>query len=517
MYYSNDPTFSNFRPVQHIHESRAHKNMVANLQNNKPYVYGLFNGQNTSINRDLKFKNDNRSLRVFNQNKLISEVHSVSNNENKKQTQKLSKNENLSVKILNENALNSSKIPFITNKNNYSNEELLDLELSNLQNPNYDRPYNNYPTMKSFKKFNFNSQTIKLNEIKNRHGQIFNPPIKKIVNPYSSESSFTEKYLRNLKSFLFTVFTYQTVSEDDIHLLSCGEKKILSNLINGKDYCLKENVIDNLYLKNNDYSLWHRFFKKKRKEENLKYGLKLIFKNMQNTFLKQNEINLSPNPLDGQILFYIYYFGELEFSMNCSQIQEAVDNGLITKNKIWKKLAKYVLPEMGLQSTFSCVKSINKHYLQNICKSKKFVSQAFHLLLDSIIFMSYCWNNDWENELYLKHLPLEEIGIQFLKTISNTNKKEILKLFKEWENQVIIKETYVDVGCSMSIKKSFEIIKMNAKRKNLKFPWTFKEIQNSLIECFLVLSEFINHNTSSPGRFLDFNFINNKILPMKIK
>jgi hypothetical protein len=464
---------------------------------NRPNLY-----PDTSINAELKLKNEINYLTINQENEMFNETKSLSNAPNHETLRILSKNENLSLILEKENALNLVLDKKWRSKKLLSNEDLLDMELTKFPRAAPSLPYKIYPTMKSLMKNSLKPSIFNLNEFKNRPESYFKPFDDSNMNSYLTNSSFTQTYMKNLKSFLYNVFTYQSVSLDDIHSMSPGEKKILCNLINGKDYCLKQKLIDNLYLKNSDFSVWQNFYKLKRKEENLKYSLKLIFKNMQNSFAEINGSNLGSNSLDSQMYFYIYYFGHLEFSMNSFQLIETVNKGLIPKNKIWKKLGKYILPEMGIQSSFSIVKSISKRYLHTICKSKKFLEHTLPLILDSIIFMSYCWNENWEclNQSS-DYLTLEKIGIKFLKTIGSTNKKEILKLFKEWENQVIAKETYIDVGCSKSIKKSFEVIKSNAKRKNLKFPWSFKEIHCALIECFLVLSEYVNADKNFEGKF----------------
>lgn len=325
---------------------------------------------------------------------------------------------------------------------------------------------------------------------------------------FAKNSSFTEKYLAQLRRLLETIFDYRDVGVEDIEALNSGEKAVLRILLLAKNYEPKAQLVDNLYLKNERFDVWGRFHKAKRKEENLKYGFKLILKHLQATFREANSAKISNkfiNQLDNSLMFYMFYFGHLEFGCGFEPLVEMVNDGLLARNKLWATLGKYILPEMGLQSSFSSVKSINKNFLINISRSAKFRNSALSLLLDSVIFLGYCRDGRDRLEGVCPSLTNgERIGSHFLKTISKTNAKEIKRLFKEWENQVFIRRTYIDIGCPKSIQASLEVIKKNASRKNLKFPWTFFEVRMALIECFLTLLSFSGSASEAQGRIPGF-------------
>jgi hypothetical protein len=190
------------------------------------------------------------------------------------------------------------------------------------------------------------------------------------------------------------------------------------------------------------------------------------------------------------MMFYVYYFGHLEFEDCYLSISSQIQKGEISRKVVWDKLGKYVLPEMGFQSGYSKVKSINKTFLKQICNSDKFVKLIVSILLQSLLFMGSYWKCDWTpNCNYFSNKRKDNIGSKLLSISQKTNTKEIMKLFKELENQIISKSTYVDVECEKSFKNSFDLIKTHVKRKNLKMPWTFMEIENSLIECLIVIIE----------------------------
>lgn len=349
-----------------------------------------------------------------------------------------------------------------------------------------------FPTMHSLNKLFPDSKLINFNLAEAARPIFFDPAKNELRISFLNESSFTRKYLARLQKFLANVFTYQPVCTEDLHCLSPGEKKVLCNVINGKDYHFKGLLVESLYSARPDVAVWNNFYKSKRKEEHLKYGLKILLKHLQSRMIRRREgtgAGGNADSLSSQLRFYVHYFGQLKFSMNTEQLAETIDNRLVSQYSIWIKLAEFILPEMGQQSNYSSVKSINQTYLRSICRSSLFVKDALSALLDSAIFMGYCRDQTWEARSD-QFIPMETIGVEFLKTVGATNKNQIKKLFKEWENQLVRQESYVDTACPTSIKRSFEIIKSSAKRKNLKFPWTFTEMHNSLVECFLALLPF---------------------------
>lgn len=360
------------------------------------------------------------------------------------------------------------------------------------------------PTINSFKKFQPDKELINFNATEGIRQEFSDPAKSKFDHPFLANSSFTDKYLGNMRTFLFTVFTYQPICVDDIQSLSPGEKKILTNIINGKDYVFKRRLAESLYSPRPELSLWDNFYKTKRKEEHLKYGLKILFRHLQSQIAQLRPASSRPDwadPLSTQLHFYVHYFGHLKFSMNMDQLIEIIDNRFVTRKKIWNNLSEFILPEMGFQSNFSSVRSINQTYLRSICSSSRFVRVALPALLDSAIFMGYCRDQAWEQRP-IQEGPMEAVGVKFLKTVGKTNKSQINKLFKEWENQLIRKETFVDTGSPLSIKRSFEVIKAGAKRKNLKFPWTFTEMHNALIESLLALLPFTHPKIAKDGEVL---------------
>jgi hypothetical protein len=190
------------------------------------------------------------------------------------------------------------------------------------------------------------------------------------------------------------------------------------------------------------------------------------------------------------LYFYLFHFGHLEFDSMFETIINNFETGKTTKACLWKKLSKYVFPEIGSQIKQSTVRSINKKFLKEISNSREFIFEMFLGALDLLLFFGYCWNLSWTgrgkggNSLN----EIDQKGIQMLKRIGHVNRNEINKLFSEWAN-LIKKQNNLK-----SEAENMEIIVSSIQRSNFKFPWSFKEIQDGMIYTFLSIVENINFN-----------------------
>ena len=148
---------------------------------------------------------------------------------------------------------------------------------------------------------------------------------------------------------------------------------------------------------------------------------------------------------------------------------------------------------MGAQSTYSKVKSISKEYLIKFVKSEFLRKKVWKILINITLFLSYCLNYNWENHsINFKFNNLDQCGIKMLKVVGKTNKVEINKLFSEWDNR--INNPYTRK--SEKIKKNpMKIIKKAIRRKNFKFPWSFREIHTSFFETFISFLEILKFNS----------------------
>ena len=310
-------------------------------------------------------------------------------------------------------------------------------------------------------------------------------------------TSFTGKYLKNLKEFLKKLYSYQPIDREDVESLNPGQKMVLKILIKSKNFLLKHPIMDNLYLKTSNFQIWQQIHRRKSKSENLKFALDSIFEHLQQIF-QSTQINLSnkrasrySNMIDAEIYFFIHFFGHLEFKMNDHQLKEAFEEKLIPRNKLWKKFEKYGLKGISNKACYHRKHTKLQNYFKTLTRSQIFVQFVLKFLADCITFMGYCLNNDWDD--YQPNMPgafLEQIGINFLKTLAKKNRIQVNGLFRNWENQLINKNSYIGLDCGSSIRDAMKVIKECVKRKNLKLPWTFIEVRNSLVDCFI---NFILH------------------------
>lgn len=311
-----------------------------------------------------------------------------------------------------------------------------------------------------------------------------------------SESFSTNKMLSELKKFLGIIFSYQPILRQDLMLLRRNERSILIHILESKKYNDSARLVQNLKQNSFTHEIWNRFFKVRRKEENLKYSFKLIIKYLQNQFLLSNEELLNNfSPENAKLIFYLYYFYELQTGESLASLLNAIYsqkqniwNRKLARN--WKTIDKYILPEMGTQSSFSKVRSISKEFMISFVRSKQ-ISEIFtDMLVKITLFLCYAISKDWKDPKEFKfETKMNKLGREILKIINKTNSIEINKLFSEWDNKINLEE-----GVSKkNTRKGFyvDVIKRGIKRKNFKFPWTFKEVQNSFIETLFSYLEIL--------------------------
>jgi len=318
------------------------------------------------------------------------------------------------------------------------------------------------------------------------------------------------KSLFNLKNLLKRVFSYWTIPNEKIEILNDEETKILINIIESKNYFQKDALIKGISKRQLDPKLWIQFSKTKRKEEYIKYGFKLLVKHLMQSF-KDQVFNINLDSIlkvsNKQLFFYIFYFGHLEFDLMFEQIIEDIKRGRVTENALWKKLSKYVFPEIGSQIKLPIVRSINKKFLKEISNSRDFINELLHDSLNLLLFFGYCWSVSWKSKEKNEYSEMDKYGIQILKKIGRVNRNEINKLFAEWGNLVQKKAGQNGKMTNM------EVVIENIKRSNFKFPWSFMEIQEGIINTFISIVENINFDfLSDESKSKIKSFLNNRTL-----
>lgn len=302
--------------------------------------------------------------------------------------------------------------------------------------------------------------------------------------------------LANLLSFLVSLFTYERRSPD-FSKLSESECEVLINVVRIKNYVCKEKLIETLSgARRLDRDLWIRLKKERRKEEHLKYGFKMIFKQMQCHFLRDlfaRNPNFESASADGdqKLFFYLQHFGRVSFNRDPRSLFEDLHSGKLTKTRAWKKLTKFVLPEMGVSGDLCGVKTINREFIKNVSQLRPFALEFLDRTIDVQLFLGYCWSADWNVMLGRRRLGRRDaIGIDILRKVGRVNRKEIKKLFSEWAN--LISRANLKRTRAKPELDHFELIKNSIRRSNFKFPWTFVEVWEASVETFLSFVEFVN-------------------------
>ena len=291
-----------------------------------------------------------------------------------------------------------------------------------------------------------------------------------------------KREFKNLKVFLERIFSYEKVHAENLQVMTPNEKSVLFYILKKKKYQIfksaKETTNFNFFKKID----WNKFFKVRRKEEYIKYSLKLIIKAMQFEYFSLHKQLYSRFNIEKmKLLFYLSYFYETKTGKNFNTLMlKVANNEVILNSTYWKLMESYILPEMGTQSSFSNIKSISKEALYVFSRSKRFSKRLVDYIIDINTFMSYSIYHDWSTcESLGDFNEIEKKGIIILRGIIKTNKIEINKLFSEWNNKIVdfkVKNKHQENENSVSI------IKRTINRKNFKFPWAYLEVQRSFIE-----------------------------------
>ena len=357
---------------------------------------------------------------------------------------------------------------------------------------------NNFKRIKSQRISKHSLLKIKVQDLKkmkqkiNQSDQILKFKTKKKTGFKMATRIDINESLKNLKVFLKKVFSFGTIRQNDLELLNDMERDLLVKIINVKQYLNKIELLK--LIKNNEENqlVWSQFSKEKRKEENIKYGFKLIVKNLMRPLyqrLFKMTKSITPNNSNLQLYFYLFYFGHLEFNCTFEEIIKKVDFGTLKDEDVWEKLKKYVFPEVTPNIKNPTVRTINKQFLREISNSRDFVKELFEGSIDLLLFFSYCWKTPWKQLPKSEYCNMDQRGIKVMKNMGDINKNELNKLFSEWSN-LIKKKSNGNVDTD-----PIKIIYDNIRRTNFKFPWSFKEVQKGMIYTFLTLIEhsFFNY------------------------
>ena len=314
--------------------------------------------------------------------------------------------------------------------------------------------------------------------------------LKKCKQAEADDAQWTETNLKNLKSFLVKLFTYKRIFEQDVRNMSGDERQILTNIIFTKNYFYKENLIKALAGDSKDPRIWIRFYKNKRKEEYNKYGFKLLIKILLRRFRRDVLSVLGDSILehvDFNLLFYLFHFGHLEFEEPFEAIIASVREGRLEHKALWKRLRKYVFPEIGFHVQNCETKSISKKFLKRVFRARNFAEDLLQILVNLMLFLGYCWETRWSEVARQSYSAMDSQGISLLRDIGGVNTSEIKKLFTEWNNLVSRR-----VHLKYADERKFGIIRKSVKRINFKFPWSFREVHESVVHTFLSLAENVN-------------------------
>ena len=308
----------------------------------------------------------------------------------------------------------------------------------------------------------------------------------------SGQFKSTEVVLKTLKAFLVKLFQYEPIHSEDLQLLRPHETSILAHILESKRYHRWPDLVRTLRLGSSQQGLWRAFGKIRRKEENLKYGFKLVLKLLQARFSRAHGRALARfDPETRNLVFYLFHFYEQAtgnpFRPVWAQLH-ARKNPNCHLKRLWRSVQDFILPEMGAQSRYSRVKSISKEFMARYAESPSLSWVFLDLLADVAFFMCFTVpaSSEWPSapEVFSR---MHAQGQAVMRLIRRTNAVEIRKLFAEWDNRLRSHQPD-DSGLSGTMQLT-RVVKRGIGRKNFKFPWTLREVQVSFVDSLLAYLE----------------------------
>lgn len=288
-----------------------------------------------------------------------------------------------------------------------------------------------------------------------------------------------------LSELFSLLFSYQPLLCQDFARLRAHEKSLFIFILSSKTYHSCSEMADLIRGRSRDVSTCLRFRRKRRKEENLKFGFRMAIQIMREAFNKQNPDLVKRFGSDNiELVFYLFHFSSLKSESSFAQIASSLEQTKPFSNSnsrpFWALIRSFIFPEIVSKCAFSSTKSISKKFLLHVTRSGSFIDQIMHLFVDVTFFLCFCLSHDWsQHSRGAFECRMVRVGLQVLRALTRQNQKDLRRTFSEWSSKVD----------SMS---NLNQIKKSVRRKNFSLPWTFIEVHCSFLDAMLSLVEVFN-------------------------
>lgn len=314
----------------------------------------------------------------------------------------------------------------------------------------------------------------------------------------------------NMRKFFHKMFLFESTNLPDPSAFNSLELSVLKEIFNTKKYF--SSLGTRFVFKSEDLTKNSNFtpkiFRYKRKEENIKYGFRVvwhsIFPHFQEFILQKNWSEFLTPEIDQKALFYLAFFSQTEFDLPPNDAYAKFFRDKNFRKLAANKLRKYYFPEMNKINSQAKSKTLNKKLFNLLSHSLSFLEILNKSITSFLVYLG-------DPRFYSRDLSLfrqqpegnSRMEVRLMNVCVETNHREITKMFSEWDNltrQVQIKslgkkknnwkegksgESEEEVSDSMM----FELISKNVHKLNFKFPWGLAEIRNSFLEAFFWLNE----------------------------
>ena len=312
----------------------------------------------------------------------------------------------------------------------------------------------------------------------------------------------------NLRRFCNTMFLFEQPSSPPFNLLNSLETRILEQIFKEKNYYQDSEIpfdIRVLGHRKDWINIW-KIFRAKRKEENIKYGFRILsqglFAHFKEFVLDAHFTDQVESKQNQETLFYLSYFGEQEFGVGFKDSFRLFFQNKDFRKRAGTKLRKYFFPVVNRQNPFAKAKTLNKRFFKLLSCSRPFVD----LLNKSLILFLMALgdvDNFSQHQLMFRLQPVKNsrIEVRLMNFCLKSNEKELTKMFSEWKNLTSVADSREqNKGTKTGSQKSeacqtekwLSLISKNIGKLNFKCPWALGEIRNAFLESFLWINEHVH-------------------------
>ena len=310
--------------------------------------------------------------------------------------------------------------------------------------------------------------------------------------------------LQNLFRFFGEAFFFENLNPLALTHLSNLERTILLKICEHKEYNLQKQILEAIKKPDPEarqIKLFHTVYRPKRKEENVKYAFRVLIKFFVQRFDHQHLTKFNTtgkfSRKHKETLFYLYYFSQQALNMNFEECLQRFTKSQPFRKSCSNRIKKYSFPDMNRRAIKGRAKTLSSEFFRRVS-----ISKPFKKLLNSTLLYTLAYIGDLDalapNQDTLRSEIFNEPGkeLNVIRLALGNNFRESTKMFSEWNNlyqkELKRKRTSNPELHKLTSLEIYQLIIINIRKPNFKFPWSLCEIKNAFLDAFFWINEHIH-------------------------